>query len=129
MKDDRVDFIQCQRILQEIREDLVTYDPILIGGTSYDILSAIRIKHCNKRIDGDWEIAIDIFGVYDACVIIDEQHICDKDFVKFQIAGEIARTIEIVNICIDLVKKCIFPYQNKLVKDWGNKTKEVVEDE
>lgn len=129
MKDNSVDFIQCQRILQEIREDLVTYDPMLIGGTSYDILSAIRIKHCNKRLDGDWEIAIDIFGVYDACVLIDEQHICDKDFVKFQITGEIARTIEIVNICTDFVKKCIFPYQNKLVKDWENKTKEVVEDE
>ena len=129
MTDDRVDFIQCQRILQEIREDLVTYDPMLIGGTSYDILSAIRIKHCNKRLDEDWEIAIDIFGVYDACVLIDEQHICDRDFVKFQIAGEIARTIEIVNICTDLVKKCIFPYQNKLVADWESKAKEVVEDE
>lgn len=51
------------------------------------------------------------------------------EWVEKILRGEIARTIEIVNICIDLVKKCIFPYQNKLVADWESKTNEVVEDE
>ena len=124
MKDNRVDFIQCQRILQEIREDLSADYAVSPSSTSYDILNAIRIKRFDRTINGDWQITIDVCGVNDCFINIDEKHISDKDFIKFQIAGEIARIIEIVGFCIKNITSCIFPYQNKLVKDWENKTKE-----
>lgn len=117
-----VNIIDCQRILQEIREELA--DKIHINGTPYSILSAINIMGCDYNIclDKGLRITINLMGVHKLYVDIPEKYIEDREFVKHQIAGEIARWLDIVSISIGLIKKHIFDYQNKLVRDWEQLT-------
>ena len=117
-----VNIIDCQRILQEIREELAV--KIHTNGTPYSILSAINIMGCDYNIcfDKGLRITINLMGVHNLYVDIPEQYIEDREFVKHQIAGEIARYLDIIYISIGLIKEHIFDYQNQLVKDWEQLT-------
>ena len=117
-----VNIIDCQRILQEIREELA--EKIHTNGTPYSILSAINIMDCSYNIcfDNGLRIKINSMGVHNLYIDIPEQYIEDREFVKHQIAGEIARYLDIISNSIGLIKKHIFDYQNKLVKDWEQST-------
>ena len=117
-----LNIIDCQRILQEIREELA--DKIHINGTPYSILSAINIMTCDYNIclDKGLRVTINLMGVHKVYVDIPEKYIEDREFVKHQIAGEIARYLDIVYVSIGLIKKHIFDYQNQLVRDWEQLT-------
>ena len=120
-----INIIDCQRILQEIREELAV--KIHTNGTPYSILSAINIMGCNYNIclDKGLRVTINLMGVHKIYVDIPERYIEDREFVKHQIAGEIARYLDIVHISIGLIKEHIFTYQNKLVKDWEKQNESI----
>lgn len=117
-----VNIIECQRILQEIREELA--EKIHTNGTPYSILSAINIMNCDYNIclDKGLRVTINLMGVHEIYIDIPEKYIEDREFVKHQIAGEIARYLDVVSISIGLIKEHIFDYQNQLVRDWEELT-------
>ena len=117
-----LNIIDCQRILQEIREELA--DKIHTNGTPYSILSAINIMSCDYNIglDKGLRITINLIGIHKLYVDIPEKYIEDKEFVKHQIVGEIATYLDIVSISIGLIKEHIFDYQNQLVRAWEQLT-------
>ena len=117
-----LNIIDCQRILQEIREELA--EKIHINGTPYSIFSAINIMDWDYNIclDKGFRVTINLMGVHNVYVNIPEKYIEDRGFVKHQIAGEIAKYLDIVYVSIGLIKKHIFDYQNQLVRDWEQLT-------
>lgn len=118
-----VTIIDCQQILQEIREDLSKTANFY--GTPYSILSAINILDCHYNIclDGGIRIELNFMNVHTPAIDIPKKYICDRDFVKHQIAGMVCRYLDIIGMSIEHLKDYIFDYQNRLVKDWEIKNK------
>lgn len=118
-----ITIIECQQILQEIREDLSKIANF--NGTPYSILSAINILSCdyNIRLDGGLRIELNFMNVHTPAIDIPEKYISDREFIKHQIAGMICRYLDIVGMSIEHLKDYIFDYQNRLVKNWEIKNK------